>query len=171
MTRRVGIPLTVALWLANGFFWLLLVGFVIWRLQAVFLAAEAPALLVEPVSPETWPVPALLSGQARNPFDPAGTPWHFASSTARVPTAGQLRGIVVLPGVSVVLTDQGAVKPGESLVVGRLVSVRAREAVVQTPGGPQVLTLPGANRPTLRELNQANEPRPSSQSAPPGVLK
>ncbi len=169
MTRRAGIPLTVVLWLANGFLWLLLVGLMIWRLQAVFLAAEAPALLVEPLLAEAWPVPVLPSGQARNPFDPAGTPWHVASSTARVPTGGQLRGIVILPGVSVVLTEQGAVKPGESLLVGRLVSVTGREAVVQTPSGPQALTLPGANRPTLGDLNQAKEPKPSSQSAPPGV--
>lgn len=167
MTGRIKIPLTMALWLANVFFWLFLIGFVIWRLQAVLVAGEVAKLRIEPVSAPAWPLLALPSAQARNPFDPAGTPWHVASSAAPVVATGQLRGIIVLPGVSVALTDKGAVKPGESLTVGRLVSVKAREAVVQTPSGLQALTLPGASRPTLRQLNQANKPKPSSQSAPP----
>lgn len=168
MTKRANISLTMALWLANGVFWLLLVGFVIWRLQAVFLVAEAPELRIEPASVDGWPVLALPSGQARNPFDPAGTPWHTASSTPPpVVGAGKLRGIMVLPGVTVALTDQGALKPAGSAAPGRFLSVKAREVVLQTPSGPQAFTLPGASRPTLRQLNRANERKPSSQPVPP----
>ena len=159
--------LTQGLWLANGFSWLLLSGLVAIGAQRSFLGAEAPALRIDPVPAEALPprAPANVANvpgvQARNPFDPAGTPWQATGSPAAEAAPGQLRGIVVLPGVGVAMTDGGAVRPGEALEAGRLVSVRVSGVVVETPGGQKSLALPGANRPSLQELNQA-------QPAPPG---
>lgn len=170
MTRRVKISLTLALWLANGLFWLILIGLVAWRAQAVFLAGDAPALRLEPVTAAAWPALVLASAQARNPFDPAGTPWFAAGSAAPPgPAPGELRGIIVLPGVAVALTDHGAVKPGASLDKGRLLSVKAAGAVVDTPSGRKTLTLPGSGGLTLQQLNQANKPKAATPLAPPAA--
>ena len=167
---KVQPTLTQGLWLANGFSWLLLGVLVAIGVQRTFLGAEAPALRIDPVGAEALPphaaanVPHVPNIQARNPFDPAGTPWQAADSPATEAAPGQLRGIVVLPGVGVAMTDRGAVRPGEALEAGRVVSVRVSGVVVETPGGQKPLALPGANRPSLQELNQARPGTPAPAS-------
>jgi len=153
--QKIPLTLTRALWLANGFFWLLLAGWVAFRVQQVIVSGPAPALRLDPVQAEALPPLVLVSVPTRNPFDPAGTAWQAAGSPASEAAPGQVRGIVVLPGVGVAMTDRGAVKPGQALDAGRLVSVKVAGAVVDTPGGRQALVLPGSNRPRLQDLNQA----------------
>jgi hypothetical protein len=157
-------PLTRALWLANALFWLLLAGLVAFQIQQIFFAGETPALRLEPVTVEALPPLALAGAATRNPFDAAGTAWLAAGSTGPEATPGQVRGIVVLPGIGLAMTDRGPVKPGASLDAGRLLSVKAAGAVVATPTGPQALALPGSNRPTLQDLNQAKPMATNSNS-------
>jgi hypothetical protein len=149
---------TQLLWLTNGVCWLLLVGFVVMRVEQVFFTEALPSLRLDAAATEAQitPPPSLSGLPGRNPFDPAGTPWQLAGSTAPAVSPGQVRGIVVLPGVGVALTDGGVIAPGAELDAGRLMSVKSSGAVVDTPVGPKALTLPGSNRPTLQDLNQAS---------------
>ena len=156
--------LTRALWLANGFFWLLLAGLVAFRVQQVFVSGAVPALRLDPLPAEALPPLAQVSVPTRNPFDPSGTAWQAAGSPVSAAAPGQVRGIVVLPGVGVAMTDRGAVKPGEALDAGRLVSVKVAGAVVDTPGGRQALVLPGSNRPSLQDMNRARPTAAKSNS-------
>ena len=143
-----------------------------------FFDGDAPALRLQPLVAEARPPIELASVQARNPFDPAGSPWRTSGSPAPViaSTPGQVRGIVALPGVEMALTDRGAVKPGESLDAGRLLSVKTNGAMVDTLAGPQALVFPGSSHPSLQELNQAKpltplQPaaQPTRQSSPPAA--
>ena len=163
MTQRVksAMTLTRGLWLANGLLWLLPCGFLAFGAAKIFLGGEAPPLRLDPLRTEAMPPLALASAGTRNPFDPAGAAWLAADSPGPAATPGQVRGIVVLPGVAVALTDRGAVKPGAALDAGRLRSVKTTGAVVDTPGGPQALVLPGSNRPSLQDLNRARPAAPS----------
>jgi hypothetical protein len=155
MMPRLKFSLTSALWLANGLFWLLLIGFLVLRVQQTFFVGEVPPLRLDPLSTQALPALVLANASSRNPFDPAGTPWALASAPAPA-KAGQVRGIVVLPGVAVALTEGGVVKPGQSLDDGQLLSVKTSGAVVDTPTGRQTLILPESNRPkSFQALNQA----------------
>ena len=157
MTQHVksAMTLTRALWLANGLLWLLPCGFLAFGAAKIFLGGEAPPLRLDPLTTAALPPLALASAGTRNPFDPAGAAWLAADSPGPAATPGPVRGIVVLPGVAVALTDRGAVGPGAALDAGRLRSVKTSGAVVDTPDGPQPLALPGSNRPSLQELNRA----------------
>jgi hypothetical protein len=166
MKRGLKMPLTSALWLANALLWLLLVLFLAARIQQVFFAGETPLLRFDPVVATSLPPLALASASTRNPFDPTGSPWQAADAPAPTAAPGQVRGIVVLPGVGVALTDRGVIKTGESLDAGRLLSVKISGVMVDTPSGPQGLLLPGANRPALQDLNQEKPAAP-----PPAVSK
>ncbi len=155
MTHFPKLQLTRVLWLANALFWLLLAGLVAFQVRQIFFGGETPVLHLEAITVQPLRPSALARTATRNPFDATGTAWLAAGSPGAEATPGQVRGIVVLPGVGMAMTDRGPVKPGGSLDAGRLISVKPTGAVVATPSGLQALVLPGTKRPTLQDLNQA----------------
>lgn len=118
--------------------------------------AELPAVrsLAVPPAP-TFPAVDPLG--ERNPFDVSGTPWREAGEKPGVPVStGALKGVILLPGVKVAVTDSGVVRPGDSFQQGRLKTVQSGRAIVESgSGSDQALKPPGADRPRLEDINRA----------------
>lgn len=148
---------TVVLWLANGVGWIVLA---IAALHQFGVLAGRPALAlpeVKPLSPLLLqPPPAAAEVGARNPFDPAAGRWLAAAPEGpRAP--GELRGVLVLPGVRAAVTGGGVVLVGEPLAEGRLVGIRGDKLLVQredAAGAVDEIEVPALHTPTLESLNK-----------------
>lgn len=158
--RRV--TTTVALWLAGATAiaaTLVLFGVLGWRL---FLGGSEPLPEIVPLKIAALDIPAAPQNLTkRNPFDPSGTHWQDARvDSPPIAEHGALSGLVVLPGVHMALTEGGIVKPGGALGGGKFRGFRGDVVNVEiAPGRFEKIEGPGANRPHLQDINQADKAR------------
>ncbi|HEY6897937.1 MAG TPA: hypothetical protein VI279_11795, partial [Rhodocyclaceae bacterium] len=109
----------------------------------------------EALAPTAMPAAASLEMNAsRNPFDSSGGIWNDPKAEGGGDT-GELKGILLLPGVHRLLTGRGPVKPGEMLDQGKVLDMTKQGVKIQTQDGTTTLELPGAHRPHLEDLNRA----------------
>jgi hypothetical protein len=101
------------------------------------------------------PPPAAPEVGARNPFDPGAGRWMVAAPKGAGGT-GELRGVVVLPGVRAAVTGGGAVHVGEPLAGGRLVGIRGGKLLVRRDDAVDEIEVPAFRSPTLQSLNSAS---------------
>ncbi len=168
------IPATSALWVANAivlFAAAFLFAFTVWRMLfggSTILPEIAPLR----VAPVALPTQGIESG-SRNPFDPSGNHWQVdRSDGAQAQKQGSLKGFMVLPGLSLAITDNGVVKPGESIVGGKFKGINGDRIAVDTAVGIATIDGPGMNRPRLENINQAGKPVDrSTRSMRPGERK
>jgi hypothetical protein len=120
--------------------------------------AELPAIRTLAVPPAPT-FPTIDGLGERNPFDPSGTPWSAAGEKPGAPAStGALKGVILLPGVRVAVTDDGVLRPGDRFQQGRLKTVQATGVEVDTANGARTLKTPGADRPRLQDINRAVAP-------------
>ena len=145
---------TVLLWLACALGWIGLCiaafhqfGVLAWRPAGAL--PEIKALSPKPVqSPQ-----ATLEVGARNPFDPGAARWMVAEAPKGAGAMGDVRGVVVLPGVRAAVTGGGAVHVGEPLGGGRLVGFRGDKILVQQNNAVDEFDVPALRSPTLKSLS------------------
>ena len=146
---------TVLLWLANAVGW---IGLGLAALHQFGALAWRPAGAlpeVKPLAPRTVQAPqAAPEVGARNPFDPGAAHW-IAAAPKGAGGAGELRGVVVMPGVRAAVTGGGAVHVGEPLAGGRLAGIRGGTVLVQRENAVDEIEVPVFRRPTLQSLNGA----------------
>jgi hypothetical protein len=146
---------TRALWVANAAGLLLLaaagvrLGELLWRGNADRL----PAIIPFTLSP--LPLPAVPSVADGNPFDPGRLAWRLPEDQDLAGGAGEVKGVILLPGIRRAVTDKGSAKPGETIGAGRLLAVEGGSVVIDDGGGPKKIETPGARRPRLEDLNRA----------------
>lgn len=147
---------TRLLWLATGVSVLTLALVLAYRLAPLLPGRGDNLPDIRPIAqPESLasalPPPVVA---ARNPFDAGGTHWSQPGKGAEGPTAGAIKGVVLLPGTQAVLTEGRTVKFGEALEGGKLVGVEGEQLIIQTSEGRRRIDLPGAHRPHLKDLNR-----------------
>lgn len=156
MTGAMKLPdPTTGLWLANAFGISLLLLIVAYQFGGAFfgLGAQLPPVL--PLVVQPVPQPGLeANAGSRNPFDSSSA--HWKTSSGKTAASGELRGVILLPGVQAVVTSSGAVHLGETLTGGRVAKILDDKVVVEQENGNREMELPSAHRPTLRSLNKAN---------------
>ena len=166
--KRPEFSLTPALWLLNGLAWLALIAFSAWRFQEVLFPGPALPLHLEPSTMLALPANHVI-GKFRNPFDANGTPWRKEADSDVAHNGKQLKGIIVLPGVGVALTDQGRAKTGDPISQGVVVSV-SRRGIAVAPSkdkGQETVLLSESERLTMRDLNSAGKPKsPTDKTSP-----
>jgi hypothetical protein len=151
---------TTLLWASNAAVWPLLALAIGYRFGLLDAGGGLPEMR------SLTPVPMQLSAQvsesvARNPFDPEGGHWGTAVATAPA-SGGELRGVMLMPGVSVALTGTGVVRLGEQLAGGRVKEIRANKVIVRRDSETVELDLASANRPTLQSLNRRRQSHEAS---------
>lgn len=157
------ITATATLWLASAAALataVILFGILAWR---VFSGGSEALPEIVPLKVAALDFPATATEPVkRNPFDPSGAHWQDArTDLAPVAERGTLSGLVVLPGLRLAITDTGVVKPGEALAGGTFRGFRGDQVSVETAtGGLKNIDGPGANRPRLKDINQAGKARP-----------
>jgi len=146
---------TTGLWLGNllGMLFLLLV--VAYQLGGAMFASDAHLPAIQPLAVQAVPQPEILADiGSRNPFDTSSARWKISSENSPA-TTGELRGVILLPGVQTVLTSSGTVRVGETLAEGRVSRILDHKIVVNQGGSSKELELPSAKRPTLKSINKA----------------
>jgi len=150
---------TIVLWAGNAMVWPLLALVITYQFGVLDLGGGLPK--VQALKPVPIRLSALVSeGGARNPFAPDGGHWHSAVATtasASGTSGGELRGIILMPGVSVAVTGGGVVHLGGPLAGGRVKEIRANKVVVQRDAETVELELASAHRPTLESLNRSRQ--------------
>ena len=146
--------LTAGLWLGNALGLALLLLAAFYQLGGAVFGAGARLPQVQPLAARPVPQPSAKIGIGdRNPFDSSVA--HWRASGASVPTmAGELRGVILLPGVQAVVTNSGTVRPGEMMTEGRVIRILDNRIIVGQGEGNREIKLPSADRPTLRSLNK-----------------
>ena len=143
---------TVVLWAGNAAVWLLLALIVVYQFGLLSHGGGAPKLRTlapEPIQPSA----PLSDIAARNPFDPNGNHWRTTAAVA-AGSVGELRGVILLPGVRAAITGGGLVPLGGQWGGGRVTGIDANKVIVQRQGAVSELELPSAHRPTLQSLNR-----------------
>ena len=166
--KRPELSLTLALWLLNGLAWLVLIVVSAWRFQEMLVPDPVLALHLEPTSMIDLPKSDVIT-KSRNPFDANGTPWRKEVDGDVAHGSKQLKGIIVLPGVGVALTDHGSAKMGDAISQGVVVSVGRRGiavALTKDDEKPTVL-LPESERLTMQDLNRNGKSTPPSDKTTP----
>lgn len=167
---------TVLLWLANALGWIGL-GIAAFHQFGALAWRPAGALPeVRPLSPRPMQPPqAAPEVGAHNPFDPGAGRW-IAAAPQGASATGDLRGMVVLPGVRAAVTGGGAVHVGELLAGGRLVGIRGGKVLVQRENAVHEIEVPAFSSPTLQSLTGAppmlpSQPEGASLIKQPGPAK
>lgn len=118
-------------------------------------ASPVPVPAVAKLDPEVEAPPVPV----RNPFAAKGEEWlpsnkPPAATSARTAGAdeGGVAGLVLIGGLSGVLTETGFVPVGETFSKGRLQGVRPGEAVVLTPEGEKNLSVRNSIRQRIKQL-------------------
>lgn len=147
--------LTVGLWLGNALGAALLLLAAFYQFGGAVFGAGARLPQVQPLVARPVPQPSASAGiGARNPFDPSIAHWR-ASGAGAPALAGELRGVILLPGVRAVVTNSGTVRPGETMTEGRVIRILDNGIIVEQGQGNREIKLPSAGRPTLQSLNKA----------------
>lgn len=153
--------LTRTLWAGNAIAIATLLAVVLFRFGALMPGdAALPDLRPLRVA-ELAPPPLAQTPGERNPFDPSGMAWREPKDDEASAGSGELKGIIVLPGVRRAVTDRGSVGTGEALGAGRIVSIDDRAVVVDTGSGRKPLETPGVRRPRLQDLNRVGKLAPA----------
>jgi hypothetical protein len=157
MTNIMKLPeATTGLWMGNLFGILFLLLAVAYQLGGAIFASGAHMPEINPLSVQPVPQPETRTDiGSRNPFDPSAARWK-ASGGNNPAITGELRGVILLPGVQTVVTSNGTVRVGETLPEGRVVRILDDKIVVEQGGGNKELELPSARRPTLKSINKAD---------------
>ena len=147
---------TAGLWLGNAFGILLLLLIVAYQIGGAVFDMNAPLPKVQPLAaqPIHQPEPQADIGN-RNPFDSSAARWK-TDAEKNSALSGELRGVIMLPGVKAVVTKGGAVHLGEALAEGRITKIMGDKIIVEQGDASREMELPSAHRPTLRSLNKAN---------------
>jgi hypothetical protein len=148
------------LWAGNAVALLGVAGVIAYRVVAMFWGAPAdlPAIAPLKVADLAIQPAAPLPGGSRNPYDAGGTPWRTAAGDdAGGSAVGNFKGVVVLPGVRLAVTDRGTQKLGDQLPEGRIVAIDSGRVLVGGEGrATQRLETPGSRRPRLADINRAH---------------
>lgn len=146
---------TAGLWLGNALGISLLLLIVVYQLggAGLDLGAQLPQVLPLAAQPVTHLGLEANAGN-RNPFDPSATRWKISGENNPAIT-GELRGVILLPGVQAVVTSSGAVHLGESLTEGRITRISGNKVIVEQGNGSMEMELPSARLPTLQSINKA----------------
>jgi hypothetical protein len=146
---------TTGLWLGNLLGIMLLLLAVAYQLGGAIFTSGAHLPAVNPLTVQPVPQPETRADTGkRNPFDPSSARWKTGSGSNPALT-GELRGVILLPGVQTVVTSSGTVRVGETLAEGRVIRILDNKIVVEQGSGSKELELPSARRPTLKSINKA----------------
>lgn len=156
MTNIMKLPnATTGLWLGNLLGMLLLLLVVVYQLGGAMFTSGAHLPAVHPLTVQPVPQPETLADiGSRNPFDASSARWKISSEDNPAIT-GELRGVILLPGVQTVVTSSGTVRLGETLAEGRVARILDNKIIVDQGHGSKELELPSARRPTLNSINKA----------------
>ena len=156
MTNIMKLPdTTTGLWLGNLLGILLLLLAVAYQLGGAIFASGAHLPAVHPLTVQAIPQPETRADiGSRNPFDSSSARWKTSSGNNPA-IIGELRGVILLPGVQTVVTSSGMVRVGETLAEGRVIRILDNKIVVDQGHGSKELELPSARRPTLKSINKA----------------
>ncbi len=147
---------TRLLWIATGVSVALLATGLAYRLAPLLPGTSGKLSEIRPIDQPDALAPAMepVSVAARNPFDPGGAHWSQPDKGIENTATGAIKGIVLLPGAQVVLTEGRTVKFGETLEGGKLIGAEGEQLIIQTGEGRKRIDLPGARRPHLKDLNR-----------------
>ena len=147
---------TTGLWLGNALGLLLLLLAALYQFGGVIFGMGAQLPQVLPLTAQPIPQPGLQADiGSRNPFDSSSTRWKTAGGNSPAIT-GELRGVILLPGVQAVVTNNGAIHLGEMLAEGRVAKILDNKIIVEQGGVNREIKLPSASRPTLQSISKAN---------------
>jgi len=148
--------ITTGLWLGNLLGMLALVLVVVYQLGEAVFTSDVHLPDIRPlVAQAITQTDAIADIGSRNPFDSSATRWKIVSAT-NPSTTGELRGVILLPGVQTVVTSKGTVRVGETLTEGRVTRILDDKIVVDQGRSSKELELPSAKRPTLKSINKAD---------------
>lgn len=147
---------TRLLWLAMGVSLLILVAVLAYRLAPVLPGPGEREHEIRPIGHLQAPASAqaTLAIVERNPFDPSGAHWSQTGKGAEAAVTGPIKGVVLVPGMNVVLTEGRPVRIGDMLEGGKLLGVEGERLIIETSEGLKRVDLPGSRRPHLKDLNQ-----------------
>lgn len=151
------ITLTKGLWVGNALALLAVVLVLYSQLSGLLFGSAKGRPELRPIQPQPLPVMERppLNGN-KNPFDSNAGHWKTADSKRG--GDGELRGILLLPGVQVAVTGSGIVRAGESMNGGKIAGIKQDRLIIQQENQNQEIKLPSAQRPTLQTLNKAQTP-------------
>ena len=148
--------MTTGLWLGNALGILLLLLVALYQLGGVIFGTGTQLPQVLPLTAQPIPQAGLRPDiGSRNPFDSFNTRWKTSAEKNPAPS-GELRGVIMLPGVQAIVTNSGTVHLGETLAEGRVAKIMGDKIIVEQGNGNRELELPSAHRPTLQSISKAN---------------
>lgn len=146
---------TTALWLLNAFGAILVISAAAYRIGPALLGGDVTMPKIGAIPAQPIQQLAAIPGTGdRNPFDPASVRWGGAQPVDIPAQAGELRGIIRLPGIRLAVTGSGTVRIGEPVAGGKVRRILNDRIVVENEMGMKEIELPSAHRPTLEALNK-----------------
>lgn len=143
-----------ALWVTNALAFAVLLAALLVRFGSLAGAGGAALPDIRPLQIAALAVPAAGGALGeRNPFDAYGAAWREAAAE-QARGEGDFKGVIILPGLRLAITDRGSIRVGDALGPGRIVAVENGRVVVDTGAGRQPLQTPGARRPRMEDLNR-----------------